>query len=219
MFGTGNIRNFSVIAHIDHGKSTLSNCLIRFCNNQNNLNNINIIDNIYLEQERGITIKAQSINLEYNLSGINYKLNLIDTPGHTDFSYEVIRALSACEGVLLLIDAIQGIEAQTINNFYIAKNMNLFIIVVINKIDLLTSKPINLINQVKDILDKDLIITCCSAKKSIGINNLINNIINFIPPPNNYYNSKLQAIVIDAQYNNYFGIMLLIKIKSGFILK
>ncbi|MCV2502440.1 MAG: translation elongation factor 4 [Candidatus Lightella neohaematopini] len=219
MFKTNNIRNFSVIAHIDHGKSTLSNCLIKFCNNKDYLNNINIIDNIYLEQERGITIKAQSVNLTYNFFGINYKLNLIDTPGHTDFSYEVIRALSACEGVLLLIDAIKGIEAQTINNFYIAKNMNLFIIVVINKIDLLKSKPTNLINQVKNLLDKNLIITCCSAKKSIGINNLIKNIVEFIPPPSNYYNNKLQAIIIDAQFHKYFGIMLLIRIKSGFILK
>ncbi|MCV2526253.1 MAG: translation elongation factor 4 [Candidatus Lightella neohaematopini] len=219
MFKTNNIRNFSVIAHIDHGKSTLSNCLIKFCNNKNYLDNINIIDNIYLEQERGITIKAQSINLTYNFFGVNYKLNLIDTPGHTDFSYEVIRALSACEGVLLLIDAIKGIEAQTVNNFYIAKNMNLFTIVVINKIDLLESKPINLINQIKNILDKNLIITCCSAKKSMGISNLIKNIIEFIPPPINYYNDKLQAIIIDAQFHKYLGIMLLIRIKSGFILK
>ncbi|MCV2525370.1 MAG: translation elongation factor 4 [Candidatus Lightella neohaematopini] len=219
MFKTNNIRNFSVIAHIDHGKSTLSNCLIKFCNNKNHLDNINIIDNIYLEQERGITIKAQSINLTYNFFGVNYKLNLIDTPGHTDFSYEVIRALSACEGVLLLIDAIKGIEAQTVNNFYIAKNMNLFTIVVINKIDLLESKPINLINQIKNILDKNLIITCCSAKKEMGISNLIKNIIEFIPPPINYYNDKLQAIIIDAQFHKYLGIMLLIRIKSGFILE
>ncbi|MCV2508447.1 MAG: translation elongation factor 4 [Candidatus Lightella neohaematopini] len=219
MFKINNIRNFSVIAHIDHGKSTLSNCLIKFCNNKDYLDNINIIDNIYLERERGITIKAQSVNLTYDFSGVNYKLNLIDTPGHTDFSYEVIRALSACEGVLLLVDAIKGIEAQTVNNFYIAKNMNLFIIIVINKIDLLKSTPINLINQIKNILDKNLIITCCSAKKSIGINNLIKNIIEFIPPPNNYCNDSLQAIIIDAQFHKYFGIMMLIRIKSGFILK
>ncbi|MCV2500056.1 MAG: translation elongation factor 4 [Candidatus Lightella neohaematopini] len=219
MFKINNIRNFSVIAHIDHGKSTLSNCLIKFCNSKDYSDNINIIDNIYLEQERGITIKAQSINLTYNFFGVNYKLNLIDTPGHTDFSYEVIRALSACEGVLLLIDAVKGIEAQTINNFYIAKNMNLFIIVVINKIDLIEYKPINLINQIKYILDKNLIITYCSAKKSIGINNLIKNIIEFIPPPSNHCNDKLQAIIIDAQFHKYFGIMMLIKIKSGFILK
>ncbi|MCV2506376.1 MAG: translation elongation factor 4 [Candidatus Lightella neohaematopini] len=219
MFKINNIRNFSIVAHIDHGKSTLSNCLIKFCNSQNYLNNINVIDNIYLEQERGITIKAQSVNLNYNFFGINYKLNLIDTPGHIDFSYEVIRALSACEGVLLLVDAIQGIEAQTINNFYMARNMNLFIIIVINKIDLLESKPINLINQIKNILDKNLIITCCSAKKSIGINKLIKNIINFIPPPDNNYSNKLQAIIIDAQFDKYFGVILLIKIKSGFISK
>ncbi|WDI78414.1 translation elongation factor 4 [Candidatus Purcelliella pentastirinorum] len=210
------IRNFSIIAHIDHGKSTLSNKLIQICN-KNILIKNKILHSMELEKERGITIKANCINLNYTDKNKNkYKLNLIDTPGHVDFSYEVSRSISACEGAILLIDASQGIEAQTISNYQIATKMKLKIIIVINKIDLKTANIKKVTEQIKNTFHtKNKKIFYCSAKIGYGIKPIIKEIIKEIPRPNGNKNKPLQALVIDSKFDKYQGIISLIKIKNG----
>ncbi len=215
------IRNFSIIAHIDHGKSTLSDRIIEICTGKKiKKNKERILDSMELEKEKGITIKSQSVCLKYNYKNINYKFNLIDTPGHIDFSYEVSRSLYACEGALLLIDATQGIQAQTLANYNIAKKLNIKIIPIINKIDLPNKNLKKTKYQIKKLLKiKKKEIILCSAKKGIGIKNIIKKIIKYIPYPNGNKKLPLQALIIDSYFNNYLGIFYLIKIKNGSIKK
>ncbi len=211
------IRNFSIIAHIDHGKSTLSDRIIEICKNKKlKKNEVRILDSMDIEKEKGITIKSQSINLKYKLNKNKYIFNLIDTPGHIDFSYEVSRSLYGCEGVLLLIDVTQGIEAQTLTNYNIANHLKLKIITIINKIDLLRNNVNNIKKQIEKTLKiKKEKIILCSAKTGEGINEIIKNIIKYIPSPQGDSNAKLEALIIDSYFNNYLGILFLIKIKNG----
>ncbi len=211
------IRNFSIIAHIDHGKSTLSNKIIEICTKKKkNKKKIKILDSMEVEKERGITIKLQSVSLNYKLNNKIYKLNLIDTPGHIDFNNEVIRSLHICEGALLLIDATKGIQAQTIANYNIAKKLNIKIIIIINKIDLLYKDINNIKNQIKNILKiKKKNIILCSAKKKIGIKKIILNIIKYIPYPKVNKKLPLKAIIIDSYFDKYLGVFFLIKIING----
>ncbi len=214
------IRNFSIIAHIDHGKSTLSKKIIQICTKKKINNKESIIDSMDLEKEKGITIKSHSVNLKFKYKKKIYHLNLIDTPGHTDFSFEVFRSLHACEGALLLIDATKGIQAQTLANFYVAKKLNLEIIPIINKIDISYVNTKSIETQIIDILKyKKKQIFYCSAKTGKGIKKIIKNIIHKIKPPVGYINKPLQAIIIDSYFNNYIGTVFFIKIINGFLKK
>ncbi len=219
MINIKHIRNFSIIAHINHGKSTLADRFIALSKNSNVFKVTDqILDSMEIERERGITIKSQCVTLDYHYQNILYKLNLIDTPGHTDFSYEVIKSLTACEGVILLIDITKGIQAQTIANYNKAKNNNLKIIIALNKIDLELKKKQNIKTEIQSILkinSKDIIEI--SAKKNIGIDNLIHQIITTIPPPIKPSNNKLECLIIDAWFNDYTGITCLVKIQNGII--
>ena len=212
------IRNFSIIAHIDHGKSTLADKLIlatsaipaREMKEQ-------VLDNMDLERERGITIKAQTVRLKYKANDkLEYVFNMIDTPGHVDFSYEVSRSLAACEGVLLVIDATQGIQAQTIANLTLAMQHNLTVIPVINKIDLPSANPDFIKEQLEDVLQiesSDAVLV--SAKEGIGINELMEALVQHIPSPNGDSSKKLQALLFDAWYDPYRGVIILVKVQSG----
>lgn len=212
-----NIRNFSIIAHIDHGKSTLADRLIQECGAiESREMSSQIMDTMDIEKERGITIKAQSVRLNYTLDGKEYILNLIDTPGHVDFSYEVSRSLNSCEGALLVVDASQGVEAQTIANVYIALENNLEIIPVINKIDLKAANP----QKVKEEIENTIGLDCThalevSAKSGIGIKELLETIIYTIPPPNGNPNSKLKALIYDSWFDNYLGALALVRVIDG----
>lgn len=211
------IRNFSIIAHIDHGKSTLADRLIQECGavSQREMTS-QIMDTMDIEKERGITIKAQSVRLNYTHNGQKYILNLIDTPGHVDFSYEVSRSLSSCEGALLVVDASQGVEAQTIANVYIAMENNLEILPVINKIDL----PAADIQGVSDDIQNTIGIDCSnalkvSAKSGIGIKELLSSIIELIPPPSGDDNALTKALIYDSWFDNYLGALALVRVKDG----
>ncbi len=212
------IRNISIIAHIDHGKSTFSDRIIEICNKKKfKKNEQRILDNMELEQEKGITIKAQTVCLNYKLNNINYKINLIDTPGHIDFTYEVTKSLYACEGALLLIDITKGIQAQTVANLNIANKLNIKIIPIINKIDIPNINIKKLKLKIKNKLHIHKKILLCSAKTGIGIKSVMNEIIKKIPYPNGNINNKLQALIIDSYFNNYLGTYFLIKINNGII--
>lgn len=208
-----NIRNFSIIAHIDHGKSTLADRLLELTGTvEKRLMKDQILDSMDLERERGISIKAKAIRIDYK----GYILNLIDTPGHVDFSYEVSRSLAACEGALLIVDASQGIEAQTLANAHLAMANNLKIIPVINKIDLPNADPKMVIQEFKNVFgieEKDIILT--SAKNGIGIENVLNAIIEKIPPPAGSENNPLQALIFDSHYDVYKGIVIYTKVVNG----
>lgn len=211
------IRNFSIIAHIDHGKSTLADRLIQECGavSQREMTS-QIMDTMDIEKERGITIKAQSVRLEYPHNGKTYILNLIDTPGHVDFSYEVSRSLSSCEGALLVVDASQGVEAQTIANVYIALENNLEILPVINKIDL----PAADVARVKDEIESSIGLDCSgalevSAKSGIGISALLESIVEKIPAPNGEPNAPAKALIYDSWFDNYLGALALVRLKDG----
>lgn len=214
------IRNFSIIAHIDHGKSTLADRLIQYCGliDEREFKD-QILDNMDIERERGITIKSQTACLSYtSKSGKEYILNLIDTPGHVDFTYEVSRALASCEGVLLLVDASQGVEAQTLANLYLAMEHNLEIIPVINKIDL-DSADIEMTKKQIEIelgLDANEAILC-SAKEGIGIEEILESIINKIPPPLGDINKPLSALIFDAQYDSYRGAIISCRVFDGIL--
>ncbi|WP_338516099.1 translation elongation factor 4 [Candidatus Legionella polyplacis] len=218
-----NIRNFSIIAHVDHGKSTLADRFIQNCGTLSDREMMDqVLDSMDIERERGITIKAQSVSLNYiSCSGISYLFNIIDTPGHIDFFYEVSRALSACEGAILLIDATQGIEAQTIGVCREAINKSIKILPVLNKIDLINKIDLNLIlNQFQDLIGiKVNSILQISAKFGLGISNLFESIIDNIPSPKGDINSPLQALIIDSWFNNYFGVVFLVRVVHGFIKK
>ena len=216
-----NIRNFSVIAHIDHGKSTLSDRLIEFCGGLSSREmEDQILDSMDIERERGITIKAQAVSLNYKKNGIEYLLNFIDTPGHVDFSYEVSRSLSACEGALLVVDGSQGVEAQTLANCYTAVEEGLEVLPVINKIDLPQAEPERVKTEIEEIVginahDAPLV----SAKTGEGIENLLDKLVNKIPSPVGDPNSKLQALIVDSWFDSYLGVVSLIRIKNGTIKK
>jgi GTP-binding protein LepA len=213
-----NIRNFSIIAHIDHGKSTLSDRLIEFCGGLTAREmSSQILDSMDIEQERGITIKAQAVSLDYkDKNGDIYQLNFIDTPGHVDFSYEVSRSLSACEGALLLVDGSQGVEAQTLANCYTAVDQGLEVIPVINKIDLSQSEPDRVKKEIEDMigLDSDHA-PLVSAKSGKGIEDLLEMLVKKIPPPKGNPNGDLQALIIDSWFDAYLGVVALIRIING----
>ena len=216
------IRNFAIIAHIDHGKSTLSDRLIEFCGTVSNRDmKEQILDNMDIERERGITIKAQTIRLEYlSTHGKKNIINLIDTPGHVDFSYEVSRSLAACEGALLLVDASQGVEAQTLANTWLALEANLEIIPVLNKIDLPASDPEKVKTQIKDLVGLDINnILSISGKTGEGVKELLELLVAKIPPPKGNINGKLKILIIDAWYDAYLGVMVLVRVVDGVIKK
>src|SRR5512139_851513 len=213
-----NIRNFSIIAHIDHGKSTLADRLIQYSGIVAARDfKDQILDNMDIERERGITIKSQAITLPYHAKdGQDYTLNLIDTPGHVDFSYEVSRALASCEGVLLLIDAAQGVQAQTIANLYLAMENNLEIIPVINKIDLPTADVDRVLEQIDTELGLDPASHLkCSAKEGIGIEEILETIVRKIPPPKGRPESPLAALIFDAQYDPFRGTVIHCRVFDG----
>ncbi|WP_343126700.1 translation elongation factor 4 [Buchnera aphidicola] len=217
-----NIRNFSIIAHIDHGKTTLSDRLIQKCKGLTPREMFNqVLDSMDLERERGITIKAQTVTLKYiNKKNEVFFLNFIDTPGHVNFSHEVSRSLSACEGVILVIDATQGIEAQTIAHCYQAQKLKLKILPVLNKIDLPNSNPQKILQDIKNIIKIPINnFVLCSAKTGKGITTLLEKIIKFIPKPLGQNNAPLQALIIDSWFDKYFGIVSIIRIKNGNLTK
>ena len=213
-----NIRNFSVIAHIDHGKSTLSDRLIQFCGGLSDLEmQEQVLDSMDLERERGITIKAQSVTLNYKAKdGETYKLNFIDTPGHVDFTYEVSRSLAACEGALLVVDAGQGVEAQTVANCYTALEMNLEVLPVLNKIDLPQAEPERVAEEIEDIIGIEAIgAVQCSAKTGLGIEDVLETIVKGIPAPEGDVDAPTQALIIDSWFDPYQGVVSLVRVKHG----
>ena len=211
------IRNFSVIAHIDHGKSTLSDRLIEYCGGLTKREmSEQILDSMDIERERGITIKAQAVTLEYVKGDIQYLLNFIDTPGHVDFSYEVSRSLSACEGALLVVDGSQGVEAQTLANCYTAVDQGLEVVPVINKIDLPQSEPERVKQEIEDMIGINAASApLVSAKTGVGIEDLLDMLISDIPSPDGDPEAPLQALIVDSWFDSYLGVVSLIRIKNG----
>ncbi len=214
------IRNFSIIAHIDHGKSTLSDRIIEFCGGLTKREmKSQVLDTLELERERGITIKAQSVALKY-IDDEEYQFNLIDTPGHVDFSYEVSRSLAACEGALLVVDGSQGVEAQTLSTCYKAIDLGLEVIPVINKIDLPQAEPERVKNEIEEIIGIDASEALfVSAKDGTNLNELMRQIAQKVPPPKKNADANLQALIIDSWYDNFLGVISLIRIFSGSLKK
>ncbi|HCU54455.1 MAG TPA: elongation factor 4, partial [Gammaproteobacteria bacterium] len=217
-FEPQHIRNFSIIAHIDHGKSTLADRFIQICGAlQAREMQAQVLDSMDIERERGITIKAQTVALDYTAKdGQRYRLNLIDTPGHVDFSYEVSRSLTACEGALLVVDASQGVQAQTVANCYTAAELNLLILPVLNKIDLPQADPERVIKEIEDIIGIDAShALTCSAKTGMGVPEILEAIIQHIPPPRGDAAAPLQALIIDSWFDNYLGTVVLVRVIQG----
>ncbi|MDB5768798.1 MAG: lepA [Collimonas fungivorans] len=213
-----NIRNFSIIAHIDHGKSTLADRIIQSCGGLSDREmGAQVLDSMDIERERGITIKAQTAALSYKaLDGQIYNLNLIDTPGHVDFSYEVSRSLSACEGALLVVDASQGVEAQTVANCYTALDLGVEVVPVLNKIDLPSADPDNAIAEIEDVIGIDAHDAVhCSAKTGLGVREVLESLIVKVPPPKGDPDAPLQALIVDSWFDNYVGVVMLVRIKNG----
>ena len=213
-----NIRNFSIIAHIDHGKSTLADRLIERCGGLSNREmESQVLDSMDLERERGITIKAQTASLRYKAQdGQVYELNLIDTPGHVDFSYEVSRSLSACEGALLVVDATQGVEAQTVANCYTAIDLGVTVVPVLNKMDLPSAQPDAAREEIEDVIGieaDDAVL--CSAKTGMGVDDILEAVVKRILPPTGDRDGKLKALVIDSWYDSYVGVVMLVRVKEG----
>ena len=216
------IRNFSIIAHIDHGKSTLADRFIQLCGGLTDREmNEQVLDSMDLERERGITIKAQSVTLNYtSRDGNEYKLNFIDTPGHVDFSYEVSRSLYACEGALLVVDAGQGVEAQSVANCYTAIEQGLEVVPVLNKMDLPQAEPDRVAQEIEDIIGIEATeAVCCSAKSGIGVEDVLEDLIRRIPPPVGDVDAPLQALIIDSWFDNYLGVVSLVRVTQGTIKK
>ncbi|MDO3384106.1 translation elongation factor 4 [Gilvimarinus algae] len=212
------IRNFSIIAHIDHGKSTIADRFIQLCGGLTDREMAQqVLDSMDIERERGITIKAQSVTLKYKArDGVNYQLNFIDTPGHVDFSYEVSRSLSACEGALLVVDAAQGVEAQSVANCYTAIEQGLEVIPVLNKMDLPQAEPDRVAQEIEDVIGIDATEAVrCSAKSGLGIEDVLEELVRLVPPPVGDINAPLQALIIDSWFDNYLGVVSLVRVKQG----
>jgi GTP-binding protein LepA len=212
------IRNFSIIAHIDHGKSTIADRFIQVCGGLAEREMAaQVLDSMDIERERGITIKAQSVTLDYtSKDGRTYQLNFIDTPGHVDFSYEVSRSLAACEGALLVVDAGQGVEAQSVANCYTAIAQGLEVIPVLNKMDLPQAEPERVIEEIENIIGIDAQDAVrCSAKTGIGVDDILEQLVSSIPPPQGDVDAPLQALIIDSWFDNYLGVVSLVRVKQG----
>ncbi len=212
------IRNFSIIAHIDHGKSTLADRFIEICGGLEDREMLEqVLDSMDIERERGITIKAQSVALDYQADdGKTYRLNMIDTPGHVDFSYEVSRSLTACEGALLVVDVSQGVQAQTVANCYTATEMNLEILPVLNKIDLPAAEPDRVRQEIEDIIGIDTSHDLqASAKTGVGVKEILEAVVQYIPPPQGQENGPLKALIIDSWFDNYLGTVSLVRVIDG----
>ncbi|MDD3723028.1 MAG: GTP-binding protein, partial [Lutibacter sp.] len=216
-----NIRNFCIIAHIDHGKSTLADRLLSFTGTTTaREEQAQLLDSMDLERERGITIKSHAIQMEYKYEGENYILNLIDTPGHVDFSYEVSRSIAACEGALLIVDAAQSIQAQTISNLYLALEHDLEIIPILNKVDLPSANPEEVTDDIVALLGcKPEDVIHASGKTGLGIENILKAIIEIIPAPKGDVNAPLQALIFDSVYNSYRGVETYFRVFNGEIKK
>ena len=218
MTDLSHIRNFSIIAHIDHGKSTLADRFIQDCGGLSSREmEAQVLDSMDIERERGITIKAQSVTLSYKaLDGQVYQLNFIDTPGHVDFSYEVSRSLAACEGALLVVDAAQGVEAQSVANCYTAIEQGLEVIPVLNKMDLPQAEPERVAQEIEDIIGIEAIDAVrCSAKSGLGIEGVLEELVNKVPPPKGDIDAPLQALIIDSWFDNYLGVVSLVRVNQG----
>ncbi len=212
------IRNFSIIAHIDHGKSTLADRIIQLCGGLSDREmEAQVLDSMDIERERGITIKAQTAALSYKAKdGKTYNLNLIDTPGHVDFSYEVSRSLSACEGALLVVDASQGVEAQTVANCYTAIELGVEVVPVLNKIDLPQADPDRAKQEIEDVIGIDATdALTCSAKTGLGVADVLEEMIRRVPPPKGSPSEPLQALIIDSWFDNYVGVVMLVRVVNG----
>lgn len=222
MTALANIRNFSIIAHIDHGKSTLADRFIQMCGAlQDREMQAQVLDSMDIERERGITIKAQSVTLFYDHpNGERYQLNFIDTPGHVDFSYEVSRSLAACEGALLVVDAAQGVEAQSVANCYTAVDQGLEVMAVLNKIDLPQVEPERVIQEIEDIIGIDAVdAPRVSAKSGLGVDKLLEALVEFIPAPTGDREASLQALIIDSWFDSYLGVVSLVRVRQGTVRK
>ena len=214
-----NIRNFCIIAHIDHGKSTLADRLLEFTHTIQ-VTSGQMLDNMDLEKERGITIKSHAIQMEYTYQGEKYILNLIDTPGHVDFSYEVSRSLSSCEGSVLVVDATQGVEAQTLANVYMAIDNNHEILPVLNKIDLPSADAERVKKQIEDVIGLDTSNAVeTSGKSGLGVPELLESIVKYLPAPQGDADKPLQALLIDSWYDSYLGVIILVRVKDGVLRK
>lgn len=218
MSDLSHIRNFSIIAHIDHGKSTLADRFIQLCGGLSAREmEAQVLDSMDLERERGITIKAHSVTLHYKAQdGKVYQLNFIDTPGHVDFTYEVSRSLAACEGALLVVDAGQGVEAQSVANCYTAIEQGLEVMPVLNKMDLPQADP----ERVKDEIEKIIGIdaseaVACSAKSGMGVDEVLERLVQTIPAPEGEIEAPLQALIIDSWFDNYLGVVSLVRVRQG----
>ncbi len=216
------IRNFSIIAHIDHGKSTLSDRFIQYCGGLSDREmESQVLDSMDIERERGITIKAQSVTLDYKAQdGNTYQLNFIDTPGHVDFSYEVSRSLAACEGALLVVDAAQGVEAQSVANCYTAIEQGLEVLPILNKMDLPQADPEKVKEEIEEVIGIDATdVVLCSAKSGLGIEEVLEALVNTIPAPEGDVDSPLQALIIDSWFDPYLGVVSLVRVKNGTLRK
>ena len=216
------IRNFAIIAHIDHGKSTIADRIIHKCGGLSEREmKAQVLDSMDIERERGITIKAQTVKLNYKAkNGKNYILNIIDTPGHVDFSYEVSRSLYACEGSILIVDSTQGVEAQTLANVYQALEINHEIMPILNKIDLPASDVDKTKKEIDDVIGIDTSkAISCSGKTGEGIDDILKSIIKNLPEPKSQENSKLKSLLVDSWYDSYLGVVILVRVIDGKIKK
>ncbi|PZR52888.1 MAG: elongation factor 4, partial [Stutzerimonas stutzeri] len=222
MSDLSHIRNFSIIAHIDHGKSTLADRFIQMCGGLSEREmSAQVLDSMDLERERGITIKAHSVTLHYKArDGKTYQLNFIDTPGHVDFTYEVSRSLAACEGALLVVDAGQGVEAQSVANCYTAIEQGLEVMPVLNKMDLPQAEPERVKEEIEHIIGIDATdAVACSAKSGMGVDEVLERLVAVIPPPTGDIEAPLQALIIDSWFDNYLGVVSLVRVRHGRIKK